>query len=76
MTSGAAGLWSRRARHVLCVIELHIEAFFEASRKSLPRRIVAVHTRVTDRTHRHVRCRELRQVTSSAVFVTGKDWLS
>jgi len=76
MTSNAATLWPRCARHVLRVIELHIEAFFETSRKSLPRRIVTIHARVADRTHRHARRRELREMTSGAVFVTRKDWLS
>ena len=75
MTSNAATLGPRGAGHVLGVIELHIETLFEAGGKSLPRRIVAIHTRVTDRTHRHVRRRKLRQMTSGAVFVAGKDRL-
>jgi len=72
MTRVAAILRARGARHVLRVIELHIEAFFELIRKSFERRVVAVHVRVADRTHRNVRRRELRQVTASAVFVSGK----
>ena len=76
MTSNAASLWPRRARHVLRVIELHVEAFFEAGSESLPRRIVSVHARVADRTHRHIRRGELRQMTPGAVFVAGKDRLS
>jgi len=34
MTRGAAILWTGRAGHVLGVIELHIEAFFELVRKA------------------------------------------
>ena len=75
MTCNAAALWPRRTRHVLRVIELHIEALFEAAGKGLPRRVVAVHTRVADRAHGHVRCRELRQMTSGAVFVAREDRL-
>jgi len=57
---------------VLRVIELHIEALFEFVRKKLSRRIVAVHALVTDRTHGNVWRRELRQMTTSAIFVAGK----
>ena len=76
MTSNAAALWPRRAGHVLGVIELHIEALFETAGKSLSGRVVAVHTRVADRTHRHIRRRKLRQMTSGAVFVTRENGLS
>ena len=76
MTSNATALWPRRASHVLGVIELHIEALFETAGKSLSRRVVAVHARVTDRTHRHIRRRKLRQMTPGAVFMTWKDRLS
>ena len=72
MTSCATILRTRATRHVLRVIELHIEALFESIRKSFERRVVAVHVRVADRTHGNVRRRELRQVTASAVFVPGK----
>ncbi len=76
MTSNAAALWPRRAGHVLGVIELHTEALFETAGKSLPRWIVAVHTRVANRTHRHIWRRKLREMTSGAVFVTREDRLS
>ena len=72
MTRIATILRARGARHVLRVIELHIEALFELIRKRLERRVVAVHVRVADRTHRNVWRRELGQVTASAVFVSGK----
>ena len=75
MTRNAAALGPRRAGHVLGVIEFQIEALFETAGKSLPRGVVAVHTRVTDRTHRHIRRRKLSQVTSGAVFVTREDRL-
>ena len=58
------------------MIELQIETLFEAAGESLSGRVVAVHTRVTDRTHRHIRRRKLSQVTSGAVFVTREDRLS
>ena len=76
MTSNAAALWPRRARHVLRVIEFHVEAFFEAIGKSLSRGIVTVHARVADRAHGHVRRGELRQMTSGTVLVTREDGLS
>ena len=76
MAGNAAALWPRRARHVLGVIELHIKTLFEAAGKSLPRRIIAIHTRVTDRTQRHIRGRKLRQMTSRTVFVAREDRLS
>ena len=76
MTSNAAALWPRRAGHVLGVIELHTEALFETAGKSLSGRVVAVHTRVADRTHRHIRRRKLRQMTSGTVFVTRENGLS
>ncbi len=72
MTRVATILGARGARHVLRVIELHIEALFELIRKSLERWVVAVHIRVADRTHGNVRRRELRQVTAGAVFVSWK----
>lgn len=72
MTGRAPALGSCGAGHVLRVIELHIEALFELVREGLSRRIVAVHTLVTDRTHGNVRRRELRQVTAGAIFVTGE----
>lgn len=70
MTRRAASLWTGRAGHVLGVIELHIEAFFELVRESLQRRITAAHVGVTDRAHRHIRVSKLRQVTTGAILVT------
>ena len=76
MTGNAAALGPRRAGHVLRVIELQIKALFETAGESLSGRVIAVHTRVTDRTHRHIRRRKLRQMTSGAVFVAREDRLS
>ena len=72
MTRHAAVLWTRRARHVLRVIEANIEALFESIGKSFARRIVAVHRCVTDRAHRNIRSGELRQMATGASFVSGK----
>ena len=72
MTVGTIEALSRGARHVLRVIELHIEALFEFIRERLSRRVVAVHRTVTDRTHGNVRRRELRQMTTSAILVSRK----
>ena len=55
---------------MLRVIEFHIEALFESIGKSLARRIIAIHILVTDRAHRNIGCRELRQVTTRARFVS------
>ncbi len=72
MTRRAAVLRSSRAGHVLRVIEFQVEAFFEPVRESLQRRIAAVHVRVTDRAHGHIRSSELGQMTAGAIFVAGK----
>jgi len=72
VTRRTTGRWPRRAGHVLRVIELHIEAFFESVGKSLQRRVVPIHVRVADRTHGNVRRGELRQVTSRAVLMSGE----
>jgi hypothetical protein len=72
MTRGAAILWTRRAGHVLGMIELHVEAFFELVRKGFQRRITAVHVGVADRAHGHIRVGKLRQMTTGAILVTRK----
>ena len=66
MTSDASVLRSRGGCHVLRMIELQVEAFFEFIGKSFARRIVAVNALMTDRTHRQNGRRELRQVTTRA----------
>ncbi len=72
MTRGAAILWPGRAGHVLGMIELQVETFFEFVGESFERRVIAIHVRVADRAHRHIRSSELRQMTARAIFVTGK----
>ena len=59
---------------MLSVIELHVEALLELIRKSLPRWVVAVHVLVTDRAHRDVWRRKLRQVTAGAGFMPRETW--
>ncbi len=54
------------------MIELQVEAFFEFVGEGFQRRIIAAHVPVADRTHRHIRGGELRQVTARAIFVSGK----
>ena len=71
MTGNAAALRPRRARHVLRVIKFHVEVFLELVGKTLPRRILAVHIRVADRTHGSVGRGELRSMAFEAILVTG-----
>ena len=59
---------------MLRVIELHVEALLELIRKSLPRWVVAVHVLVTDRAHRNVWRRKLRQMTAGAGFMPWETW--
>ena len=66
MTTNASVLRPGAASHVLRMIELHVEAFFEFVRESLARRIIAINTLVTDRAHRQCRRGELCQVTACA----------
>ena len=54
------------------MVELHIERFFEARRKTLQRRVGALRFGVADETHRHGRRYKLGQVTIRAGFVSGK----
>ena len=72
MTRSTAILWPRSAGHVLSMIELHVEGFFELVGESFHRWITAAHTGVTDRAHGHTRVGELRQVTAGAIFVAGE----
>ena len=74
VTRHTAVLWPRRARHVLRVIEFHVEALFEIFGKDFARRIVAVDRSVANRAHGNVRRGELRQVTAGACLVSGKVW--
>ena len=75
MTGDAAALRSRGAVHVLRMIELHIEAFFERGRKNFARRIVAAQIAVTDRAHRRVGGGVLRAMALDAVAVPGPNGL-
>ena len=72
VTRGASIFWARRAGQVLGMIELQVEAFFEFVRESFERRIIAIHVRVADRAHGHIRSGELRQMTAGAIFVAGE----
>jgi hypothetical protein len=59
---------------VLRVIELQVEAFFEAGGESLSR-MVTVHVRVTDKAHGRVGRAELCSVAFDAILVTGETGL-
>ena len=72
MTPGTAALRTRRAVHVLRVVKLYVEWFFEACRKTFQWRIVTAYVRVADRAHRNLRCCELAAMTVGAGFVAGK----
>lgn len=72
MTGRAAILWLRRAAHVLRVVELHVEAFFEFVGKAFPRRIAAISVGMADETQRRILCQDLILVAIKTIFVTGK----
>ena len=72
MTRRAAILWASRAGHVLGMIEFQVEPFSELVGENLQRRIAAIHVRVADRAHGHIRSSELGQMTPRAIFVAGK----
>ena len=72
MTSEATVFWSGVSGQVLRVIEADVEGFSKAIGKAFARWIAAIHGLVADRTHRNIRRRELRQMTTGAIFVTRK----
>ena len=72
VTTDASVLRLGAPGHVLRMIELHVEAFFEFVRESFARRIVSIDALVTDRAHRQCWRGELRQMATGAGFVSGK----
>jgi len=72
VTRDTAVLWPGITRHVLRVIETHVEAFFETIGEAPARRVAAIHVIVADRAHRNIWRRELRQMTPGAVLMTRK----
>ena len=72
MTTSATRFRPRCSRHVLGVIKLHVETFFEARWKALERRIAALRVRMTNQAHRYRRRCELPAMAIRARFVTGK----
>ena len=74
VTTRAASLRSRRAGHVLRVIELDVERLVEACGEVFEWWVVGANVCVTDRAHRHLRRRELAAMTISAGFVTREAW--
>ena len=72
VTASTTTLRSRRARHVLRMIELHVEGFIKARWKTFQRRIVTADIRVADHAHRYLRRRELAAMAIGARLVTGK----
>ena len=74
MARNATVSWTRRARHVLSMIEPHVETFLETCRKGFEWRIAAVNIRVTNRTHRNAWRYELGEVATGASFVARKRW--
>src|SRR5207253_10849011 len=72
MTRGTAILWPGRAGHVLCVIELNIEALFELFGECFQWRRTVAHGGMTNGAHGNIRRSELRQVTAGAILVTRK----
>jgi hypothetical protein len=74
MARNATVSGTRGARHVLSVIELHVEAFFETCRKVFAGRIAAVNIRMTNRAHRNAWRYELGEVATGASLVARKRW--
>ena len=72
MTRSATILWAGRAGHVLGMIELQVEAFFESVRKGLQGRMRGGHLRMADRAHGAVGVGALRLMTAEAILVYGK----
>ena len=72
VTGGTAVLRPDVAGHVLRVIELHVEAFFELMRKGLARGIGAIHVLMTDEADRAIGGVIFGSMTFNAVFVTRK----
>ena len=72
MTGSTTILWLRSARHVLRVIEFHVEAFIEARGKILQRWVVALRVCMADQAHRNRRRGELAAMAVGAGFVTGE----
>jgi hypothetical protein len=72
VTSDATTFRLGAAGHVLRVIEAHVEAFFEAIRKGFAWRVGPVDILMTNRAQRNIRCGELRQMATGAIFVTRK----
>jgi len=60
------------AFHVLVVIELNVEAFFESRWKVFQRWSIHLHFSVTDRTHRNGWRSELTEVTTLASAMSRK----
>lgn len=60
---------------MLGVIEFDVEALLEFLREGPHRRRSSADARMTNRAHRHIWRRELRQMATGAVFVSGKGWL-
>lgn len=72
VTSRATALRSRGAGHVLGMIELDVETLLEDCWKTLQRRVLAIHIRVTNRAHGN-RCRyELAHMTTLTSGVPGE----
>jgi len=72
MTGSTTIARPRRSVHVLGMIEVYVEAFFEVSRKSFYWRRRAFHIHVTNGAHRHRRRDKLGQVTVGTGWVIGK----
>ena len=72
MTGDATAFRSGVAGQMLRVIEADIEGFLKAIGEAFARWIVAIHALMANRAHRHIRRRELRQMTTGAIFVAGE----
>src|SRR6267142_1429457 len=59
VTSAATILRSDGGAHVLCVVKLHVEAFFEVGGKTFERRLRCVDVRMADDAHGNRGCEEL-----------------
>src|SRR6266496_1977910 len=74
MTGEAATLGPGRSSIMLRVIEPDVKTLVELCRKSLERRITAIHIGVANHAHWNRRSCKLRKVTVCARFVTRESW--
>src|SRR5687768_14583778 len=72
VTAHTTILRTRRAAHMLRMIELHVERLVEAGRKTLQGRIVRLRVGMTNQAHGYRGCCELPAMAIGTSFMSGK----